>query len=135
MAYEPFDPALPDPSTENGTQAFDSTRENLLAVRDAIIANGFFPGWDAELQDSDGSPSTDPEQPDQVVFSKGAERIKISITWGTVGGATDNPEVILAEYSANSGTLYEPMGAVGYPLGTMTISYNASGSYLSHAWS
>ncbi|MCU7917062.1 MAG: hypothetical protein KZQ95_01735 [Candidatus Thiodiazotropha sp. (ex Epidulcina cf. delphinae)] len=135
MAYTVFNPATPDPTTENGTVAFDSTRENLLAVRDAIIASGFFPGWSAELQDSDGTPAIDPTKPDQAVYAKGAERIKLSITWGTTGGATDNPEIIVAAYSANAGTLYEPMGATGYPLGKMTLSYDANGSYLSHAWS
>ncbi|MEW8230343.1 MAG: hypothetical protein AB2745_08470 [Candidatus Thiodiazotropha endolucinida] len=136
MAYTVYDQTTPDPSTENGTQAFDSTRENLLAVRDAIIADGFFPGWDMETQNSDGSsPPTDPTQPDQIVFSKGTERIKLSLTWGTVGGEAGNVTQVVAEYSANSGTLYEPMGATGYPNGTLTISYDANGVPLSHTWS
>lgn len=136
MAYTVFDQTLPDPGNQNGTQVFDSTRENLAAVRDALISTGFFPGWDIEMQNSNGTaPPSVPEQPEQMVASKGAERIKLSLTWGTVGGEAGNVTAILAEYSANSGALYEPMGAVGYPLGTMTISYDVSGSYLSHAWS
>lgn len=136
MAYTVYNQGTPNPLTENGTQAFDSTRENLLAVRDAIIASGLFPGWDGAFQNSDGStPPTDPTQPDQAVFSKGTERIKLSLTWGTVGGETDNITQVVAEYSANSGTLYEPMGSTGYPNGTLTITYDANGNALSFAWS
>ncbi|MBV2138586.1 MAG: hypothetical protein KUF79_17400 [Candidatus Thiodiazotropha sp. (ex Ctena orbiculata)] len=135
MAYEVFDQELPDPLTEAGTLAFDSSRKNLLAVRDAIIATGFFPGWDVEMQDSDGSPTTTPDQPDQLVASKGVERIRLVFTWGTVGGEDGNITVIVAEYSSNSGVLYEPMGSTGYPNGMMSISYDADGYYLSHTWS
>lgn len=136
MAYQVFDQTLPDPSTQNGLTAFDSTRENLAAVRDAIISTGFFPGWNAEMQNSNGStPPTTPEQPDQVVYSKGTERIKLAFTWGTVGGEAGNVTVVVASYSSNSGGLYEPMGTTGYPLGTLTLSYDAAGNFLSQAWS
>ncbi|MCG8004705.1 MAG: hypothetical protein JAY88_14795 [Candidatus Thiodiazotropha lotti] len=134
MAYVPFDQTTPN-SSQNGIDVPLSTKQNLAAVRDGIIANGFFPGWNAEMQDSDGSPTTTPEQPDQVVYSKGTERIKLSLTWGTAGGEDGNVIAILAEYSSDEGSLYEPMGDTGYPLGTMTLSYDSNGNYLSHTWS
>lgn len=136
MAYTVFDQAVPDPTTEDGTEVFDSTRENLLAVRDALIATGFFPGWAGEAQNSDGStPPTDPDEPDQLVYRKGVERIKLVYTWGTVGGSAGNLVEIIASYSANSGVLYEVLGAVGYPLGKLTNAFDAGGSWLSMAWS
>jgi hypothetical protein len=135
MTYTVFDQTAPEP-TQGGAEVLTSTRENLIAVRDAIIADGFFPGWDMETQDSDGSaPPTTPEQPDQVVFFKDSELIKLSLTWGTAGGEEGNVTQIVAEYSADAGALFEPMGATGYPNGTLTISYDANGVPLSHTWS
>ena len=135
MAYTVFNETKPDPTVETCIQVFDSTRENLMAVRDAIISTGFFPGWDAELQNSDGSLATDPAQPEQAVFSKGNERIKLRFIWGSVGGEAGNVTQLIAEYSADSGAIYEPMGSTGYPSGTMTLSYDATGNYLRHIWS
>lgn len=135
MAYKVYDPTTPEP-LQNGTDVLTSTRENLMAIRDAVIADGFFPGWDMETRDSDGTtPPSAPEQPDQVVFSKGTERIKLSLTWGTVGGEAGNVVQVVTEYSADSGTLYEPMGAIGYPNGTLSLFYDTHGIPLSHTWS
>ncbi|PUB82370.1 MAG: hypothetical protein DBP02_15060 [gamma proteobacterium symbiont of Ctena orbiculata] len=136
MAYEPFDPALPDPSTENGTQAFDSTRKNLLAIRDGLIRNGGYPGWNSEAQNSDGTtPPTDPDQMDQIVYSRGVERIKLVYTWGTTGGEEGNAVEITSYYSADSGGLYEPLGGVDYPLGKVTNIFDANGGWLAEVWS
>jgi len=135
MAYVPYIETTPDPTSENGTVAFDSTRENLVALRDAIVMNGTFPGWDGEAQDSDDSPSSTPDQPDQWVYSKGTERVKVELTWGSSGGADGNVTEVIASYSANSGTLYEVMGDTGYPLGKMTITYDVDANAISWTWS
>ncbi|WP_448508794.1 hypothetical protein [Immundisolibacter sp.] len=45
MPYTAFDPAKPDAATQNGTQFAQATRDNLKAVRDAVIMGGGFYGW------------------------------------------------------------------------------------------
>lgn len=136
MAYTPFENSTPDPSTENGTTAFDSTRENLLAMRDALIAFGNFPGWDCAAQNSNGStPPTDPTQPYQFVWSRGTERIKMVCTWGTTGGEDDNLTDAVFSYSSNSGSSYDLIADTDYPLGKVSLTYDANANYLSHSWS
>lgn len=135
MAYSEFDKTLPDSTLSAGTDVPDETRMNLLALRDAIADN--MVGWDAEAQKSDGTaPPTDPEQPEQWVYSKGTERIKVSLTWGTSGGATDQVTEEVWRYSSNSGSTYDLMAdAVDAPLAKRTFTYDSNGNLLSWAWS
>lgn len=125
MAYTHFDRTTPDAESQSIVEMGVSTRENFAALQDAIITTGTVPQWDGESQDSDGgTPPTTPETPDQVVYSKGTERVKVTMTWS----GSDILTSAVFYYSANSGTLYETMG-------TVTITYDGSDNYLSHAWS
>lgn len=130
MSYLDYDTSKPDPTTQTPGQAFDANRANLLAMRDAIIGSaGFFPGWSVALQNSDGSPATDPSQPAQILYSKGAERLKLAITW-TDGLARR----MVVSYSPNSGSSYDVIKG-GSANGYFDLSYNGNGLFTSGAWS
>ena len=121
MAYTAFDATKPDATTQNGTQLAQSTRDNMKALRDMVVA-GTLSGWPASV--TGGTP----EEPTTVTHSKSTERIRETITWGTTGGATGNPQTILYEYSANSGGTYDAIG-------TITYTFDASGNVTAWAWS
>ena len=129
MAYVDYVTAKPDPTTDNGVQAFDYTRENLLAMRDAFAAGaGWFPGWNVELQNSNGSPASDPTKPYQIVLSKGSERLKAVYTYSGALVST-----IKVYYSGNAGSSYDIIKG-GSSTGTYTLNY--SGNYfISGVWS
>jgi hypothetical protein len=125
MAYTHFDRTTPDAATQSITEITTSTRANFAALQDAIITTGTVPQWDAEAQDSDGgTPPTTPETPDQIVYSKDTERVKVAITWS----GDDLMTSAVFSYSSNGGTDYDSMG-------TITITYDVNDNYLSHAWS
>lgn len=128
MAYTTLDETKPDPAVDNGTNAFDNTRTNMLALRDAVIG-GTFPGWNLSV--SGGTA----EQPQYYTYSKGTERVRATLTWGTAGGADGNVLSIVYEYSSNSGTNYAVMGDTGYPLGKLTISYDPDANVTGTTWS
>ena len=121
MPYTQFDGTLPDAGTQAGTAAMQSVRDNLLALRDAL-AIGMLPGYNMSV--SGGTA----EQPAIFWWKKGAEWIKVSVTWGSTGGEAGNPTVCLCEYSANSGGAY-------VTIGTNTIAYDAAGNVVSTTWS
>ena len=122
MTYAAFDPAKPDASSQNITQFAQSARDNAKAIRDACILGGGFPGW--ALAISGGTA----EQPTTFVYSKSSERVRATLTWGTVGGEAGNPTSTLFEYSSNSGSSYDPIG-------TKTNTFDGSGNLTAVAWS
>lgn len=120
MAYTQFakdKPVLAD----TGAVVVDSTRQNLMALRDAVLM-GIAQGW--TLAVSGGTA----EQPGVITYSNGVERLRLTVTWGSSGGALGNPSTIVYAYSGNSGTLYENIG-------TATMTYDASGNMTGIAWS
>jgi hypothetical protein len=131
MAYTDYDPDLPDPTTQTLGQAMTSDRNNLLAMRDMILAGvGTFAGWDAEAQDSDGTtPPTTPSQADQIVWSSGTERVKLALTY-TDGLVT----AMTVSYSADSGSNYDVIKG-GTTNGICALTYDTDGNWLSTAWS
>jgi hypothetical protein len=128
MAYTLFNGALPNGASQNGTQFGQSARDNLNAVRDACILGGGFPGFNMA---SNVTPTA--AQPTQLLYSKGTERVRATLTWGTVGGEAGNVTVAVYAYSANSGADYTttPNGAIG----TKTITYDGSGNVTATTWS
>lgn len=120
MAYTPFVDDRPVIS-DTGAQVVDRTRENLMALRDAVVA-GVMPGWGMSV--SGGTA----EQPATILYSKGTQRVRLQVTWGSSGGTLGNPTQIVYSYSSNSGSLYDGMG-------TLTLSYAADGSITSTSWS
>jgi hypothetical protein len=121
MTYTAFTASKPDPAADNGTQAFDYTRKNLLAIRDAAIMGGGFYGWPLAI--SGGTA----EQPTTFTYSSGTERVKAVITWGSTGGATGNPQTVVYSYSSNSGGAYDTIG-------TKTVTYDSNGNVTATSW-
>ncbi|MFA5633366.1 MAG: hypothetical protein WC997_17870 [Porticoccaceae bacterium] len=115
MSYTDFEPLKPDPTTDDGTAVFVHTRENLLWLRDAAIS-GALMGW--QLAVSGGTPA----QPAQWLYSKGNERVRLTITWGTSGGPKGKPQSMVVDYSSDNGTTW-------LAIGTATITYDAQGNF------
>lgn len=122
MAYAQFDPTKPDAATQNGTAFAQSARDNLKAIRDAAIIGGGFYGW--SMAASGGTA----EQPATITYSKGNERVRAYLTWGTAGGEAGSVTAATYSYSSNSGTSWDIIG-------TNTIVYDASGNVTSTSWS
>lgn len=119
--YIDFDPDTPDWTTQTGTEFAQSVRDNQAALRDMVVL-GSFPGWNLSV--SGGTA----EQPAILLRSKGTERLRASVTWGTSGGEDGNPTVILYEYSNDSGVTYSAIG-------TNTITWDADGNVVATTWS
>ena len=120
MPYTQFDPATPNPATQNITQFATSVRTNLAAIRD-IAALGAAPGWNYSW--SGGTA----DNPTTMLWSKGTERLRATCTWGTTGGATDNLTVAVFAYNID--------GTAPNTIGTLTIEYDANGNVTSTTWS
>ena len=119
MAYNPFLDNSPIAAT-NGSTIIDETRQNLDALRDAVVM-GSMPGW------TYANNGVDKAEPDQIEYSKGVERIRGLLTWGTSGGAAGNLTQAVWDYSADSGGLYENIG-------NLTIAYDPSGNVTGASW-
>lgn len=87
-----------------------------------IALVGAAPGWNYSW--SGGTA----EKPTYMLWSKGTERVRITCTWGTIGGEADNLKVAVFMYSSNSGTSYSTMG-------TETLTYDANSNLTSTTWS
>lgn len=120
MPYVQFDSTKPT-GTANGSTTLQHVRENLAAIRD-IAALGAAPGWNYSW--SGGTA----QKPAVTLLSRGTERLRATITWGSSGGAADNLTQAVFAYSANSGSTYDTIG-------TQAIAYDASGNVTSTTWS
>ena len=129
MAYTHYVDTTPTLS-QDGDDAVDSMRNNMLALRDAVIM-GVMVGWDMTVTPGTGSN----EKPQYLYMHKnGAStaRLRITYTWGTTGGEDGNPTVLALHYTADD----DPLGsAVWDSMGTFTITYNSDGTVASGAWS
>lgn len=118
MAYTQFNYQKPDPSVGDGSDAFTNTRQNLLALRDGVVT-GRLVGWNTTAKNADESgPPADYSQIPVILYSKGVERLRDTITWDT---SKDLPTKVKMEYSADSGTTYETIGTENY---TWDANYN-----------
>ena len=122
MPYTPFDASKPDAATQNGTQFAQATRDNLAAVRDACILGGGFPGWN--LAAAGGTAA----QPATLTYSRGTERVRATLTWGTTGGEAGNVTTAVYAYSSNSGSSYDTIG-------TKVVTYDADANVTATTWS
>ena len=135
MAYTDFDPAAPDPSTDSPGTCFDETLANLLAMRDSIVGGtGFFPGWNMAAYDASNTtpPASDADEPAYLVFTKGSDKVKVTITWGTSGVTDGWPTRLVASWW--NGSSYDVIKG-GSTNGYYDITYDANGNVTSAAWS
>jgi len=111
---------------DDGDVVITNTRENLMALRDAVVA-GALKGWDMSQVVGGG----DTDEPDEIWYSNNGntEAIKLDITWGTAGGEDGNPTVIVYSYSTDD------FGASDEPIGTLTMTYNSNGTMTVSTWS
>ena len=136
MSYNPFNAAKPDAATDSIAQVTTETRSNFVALRDHLVTFGSMPGWAGQAQNSDGStPPADATKPEQWLYSRGTERIRVSMTYGTSGGATDNVVSAVFEYSNDSGSTWAPIADTDYPLGKLTINYDNDSNVIGYSWS
>lgn len=122
MVYIPFVSDKPD-IVDTGAAVVDDSRQNLMALRDALVA-GALVDWDLTITVGGGSNA----EPDEIIYKKGTEWLRLDITWGTTGGNDGNPTVIVYAYSANTGVAYDTIG-------TLTHTYDGSGNLTATVWS
>lgn len=67
-------------------------------------------------------------QPETLLYTKGTERVRAALTWGTTGGEAGNVTVAIYSYSSDSGLTYSTIG-------TKTVTYDGSGNVVSTTWS
>lgn len=111
----------PDATAQSLTGMGQSTRDHLLHMRTAL-ASGSMWGWDFVA-----SGGTE-EEPAVLLRSRGSERIRGTVTWGTVGGAIGNPAAILYEFSDDGGSTWATIG-------TCTFTWSAGGACTAVTWS
>ena len=123
MAYEHYEDGYPAPNLQNGLSAFDSTRKNLDALRDSVVA-GIMPGWNYAIGIGSGNTS----QPSRMHYTKGTESIKLELSWGRSGGAEGNVTQCTISYSPN------PVTEAYSVIGIMGIVYNSRGMAITATW-
>lgn len=119
MPYTQFNSSTPD-GTQTGPNAITSMRENLLAVRDGVVAQAMY-GFNFSKQNGTG---TD-EMPQYMYYTKGVEKIRLTFTWDVTNM---RPNSIVYAYTPDSGSNY-------YNIGTLTFTWAGSGYLSTTTWS
>lgn len=121
-AYTAFDSAHPV-SSDNGNTALDYTRTNANAISDGLVWLNMS-GWACTPSGgSDGFYTS-------YVYAYGTIRLRKTVTYGTTGGATNNPTKIVHEWSNDSGASY----AARAPYKTLSVTYDSSGFVTGTTW-
>lgn len=100
------------------------TRENLHALRDAVVMGGVA-FWNYSI--SGGTA----EQPNELRYTKGAQRIRCKLTWGVSGGAIGSVTVAEWEYTAD----HAAASPVWLPIATETLTYDSGFNCIATVWS
>ena len=123
MAYVDFQDSKPI-AADTISGIVDDTRQNLMALRDAVII-GQVAGWD--YAPSGGTA----EQPAEFRYTSGNERLKGVLTWGTSGGADGNVTAVVWYYTAN----HTANPVTWETISTKTMTYDSDSNLLSAIWS
>ncbi len=121
MTYNAYDGAKPAPSSQNVPTAFDSTRYNLQALRDMVVAHGDAPGFAYSYTGTSSQPTTE-------LLTRGTEIVKLVNTWS---GSTLTKTAYY--YSSNTGTSYDGMKDASGNF-VESFSYDGSGYLTSTSW-
>lgn len=125
MAYNPFDNSKPVIG-DDGNIVIDEVRENLMALRDAVVAGG------ASLKDFDLAVSGGtPEEPTTHIYTHKVDtniKVKCVVVWGTAGGSLGSITSAALSLSVDSGAVYDPIG-------TKTFTYDVNGNLTGATWS
>lgn len=130
MAYEYLQPTKPTTAgspTPTRQASIDATRQNIVALRDILVALGVVQGFDYSV--SGGTA----EEPAELYFKKGVEWIKVVLTWGTTGGEDGNVTKAAYYYSSNSGGAYDAMVDDGGEY-VLTLTYDSNGNCTGTSW-
>lgn len=126
-AFQSSQPTTAGSPTPTRQETIDAIRNNLMALRDALVACGSVQGFD--YSQSGGTA----EEPGAMLFTRGSEIVKITLTWGTTGGEDGNVTKAVYEYSSNGGSSYDPMvDAAGEYV--LSITYDSNGNCTATAW-
>lgn len=120
-----------DPVTDlTGTWVPLNPDPGLIAAM--IIGGGIYPGWAFQVQDPVGNyPPTDDLEPATWVWSRGVQRYRALLTWGTEGGEIWSIVSAVCEYSSDNGANYVPVAAEN----VLTIVYSSGGATIGGSWS
>jgi len=88
MAYTLHDKTKPDATTQNGTQAMQSTRDNSNALRDACILGGGFPGFNLNATGGVGTASITGTTMTVTAVSSGTFAVGQTLSGSGVTGGT-----------------------------------------------
>jgi len=122
--FPTLDISKPDATVQTLAQMGQSMRDQETFNRAAAVI-GTIPGANMSTTGTEPYYST-------VTFARGVEQWRQTITWGTVGGALNNPQTIVYEYSNDSGTTWAKMFSTN---GMCTFTYTAAGSCSGTTWS
>jgi hypothetical protein len=129
--FTDFDPAQPDGAVDNGAAALADVRNNDGALRAYVLLALF---WGYTYSQSGGTAA----QPTTIKLSKGTTTLRLTLTWGTTGGETNQVKTIVPEISTDSEASWAAVG------GTITNTFDANGEltatsggggFLSKLWS
>ena len=128
MAYLPFVDNKPI-VTDAGQDVVDDTRENLEALRDAVIM-GTMPDWKMDVTIGTGTAS----EPQFIAWRNGNGsgdlEVRAEITWGTSGGPDGNPVTIDYDFTGD-----RTQGTPTYvQINIKSISYDGNGNVESEVW-
>ena len=120
-----------NPVTDTNNRWRPLNPDPLLAAY-LLFASQSFPGWSLQYQEPLGTyPPNNPDKPAAGVWIRGVERYRARFTWGTTGGALNNVESAVLEYSNNSGSSYSAITTNN----KITITYSSGGVAIAAAWS
>ena len=118
MVYTKFTPDKPN-IADNGATVIDNTRQNLMALRDAIVSGALVDWW---MTPSGGTAA----EPTQIIYEKtrtgNREAVRLTITWGTSGGAEGSPTTIVYAYASDWNGTSTTLG--WNTIGTATMTYD-----------
>ncbi|MBV5274464.1 MAG: hypothetical protein JZU52_12745 [Lamprocystis purpurea] len=120
-----------DPVTDL-TGAWVPLNPDLHFAAALILGTGVYPGWALTATGVDGvSAPVDPAQPACLVWARGVERYRATLTWGVAGGAAGCVTAAALAHSINAGTHYTALA----PVATLTIGYDSAGNVTGTTWS
>jgi hypothetical protein len=110
-----------------GTQFAQQVRDNAAALQAYFVVLGLIPGFDFAVT------AGPPEQITQGMYTMGAYRVRVDMTWGTVGGALGNIKSAALYYSSDSGATFEPLADAAGKF-VVSYSYDTAGNPTGYVW-
>lgn len=101
--YTAFDPTKPDQSTQNGVAFGNSTKNNLLAVRDMVVMFGMVPGWNYSFSGGTSDKPTDAKFSRSI--SGTTNWVKLTHTYD----GSNRPTKIACYYSSDNESSYDAL--------------------------